>query len=268
MVMLFAAGGTVPARTASLLSDANVLHGWTNLHRAATGADCVVLFLPWIRADDGRLHIAELRRQRTTPVVLVTHRDADNLREICAIGVDEVVWLSEVDRHLSAAVQRAAGRGYRSRVATALRQARHIPPLLRDALAHAAEREQPARSLRELATLAHCDRSTLWYHWRRTVGTATGLRPEDFMDWFLLLHAVAHKLSGCTWPHAAEAVGVHPHTVSRIAKRLLGSTLRDLARCPQAHTVQVFEATILKALLTPATIDLSRRRSPNVTALR
>ena len=41
----------------------------------------------------------------------------------------------------------------------------------------------------------------------------------------LLLRALATKTSGCTWASAAGEVGVHPHTLSRFARRLTGQTI-------------------------------------------
>jgi hypothetical protein len=131
-----------------------------------------------------------------------------------------------------------------------LRRAAHMPGRLREALALAAEDAQ-IRTVERLAMAVRCDRRTLWAHWRKTFGRSSELRLQDFLHWLLLLRALRHKRSGTAWSRIADDMGVHPHTLSRLARQLTGQPLRSLAEQGHPVVLRHFETNVLPPLLTP-----------------
>ena len=83
---------------------------------------------------------------------------------------------------------------------------------------------------------------------------------EDFVDWLLLLHAVASKSSRNEWDDVASSLDVHPQTLPRIARRNAGFGLRphDLARKPDVDVGLI--AVPRSAIPQRETIELRRER--------
>jgi hypothetical protein len=137
----------------------------------------------------------------------------------------------------------------RRAVGSELRAADHLPRKLREALALACEGEPPIRTVERLAVRVGCDRRTLWNQWKQSLGRDTELRLQDFLHWLLLLRAAGFKTAELSWADVADAVGVHPHTLGRLARQLTGRNLRDLGAGSPASVLARFEAEILPRLL-------------------
>jgi len=118
---------------------------------------------------------------------------------------------------------------FASRLAAELEEAHHLAPTLRSALAAACRSDPPVRSVGELAARAGCHRRTLNHHWSRGLPAGMALRLEDFLGWLLLVRA-SQLRARTGWTEVAGALGVHEHTLARLAKRLAGATLREAAR--------------------------------------
>ena len=131
----------------------------------------------------------------------------------------------------------------------ALRQAPHLPPRLREALALACDERRGIRTVERLASAAGCDRRTLWTHWKSAVGADAELRLQDFVHWLLLLRAAHRKTAELAWADVADEIGIHPHTLSRLARQLTGCSLRDLAAGGHGELTRRFEAEVLSAVL-------------------
>ena len=206
---------------------------WRQLHRLAADAAAAIVVLPTL-GEDGLLELSTLTASSLAhwvlPVVLVTSLEAENARRLKEVTVDEVVWLSALQRELGPALQRASHRSLspRMHLADEIRRAENIPSNLRDAIEHACRSERLVESIAELAKAAHCGRSTLGRQWRRTVGTGRGNRLEDFLDWVLLLRAVEKRKSERSWEHVADELGLYGSALSRLARRTCGCTLREL----------------------------------------
>jgi hypothetical protein len=134
--------------------------------------------------------------------------------------------------------------------AAELRGAAHLPPRLRDALVLACDERRSIRTVEKLAAAAGCDRRTLWTHWKNAVnGRGAGLRLQDFLHWVLLLRAAHRKRPSVAWADVADELGIHPHTLSRLARQLTGTPLRDLAAGGHTALAVRFEAEVAQALL-------------------
>lgn len=134
----------------------------------------------------------------------------------------------------------------------ALRRAEHLPRRLREALAVACEDRRGIRTVEKLAAAAGCDRRTLWTHWKHSAAARHGLRLEDFLHWLILLRAMQRKTGALAWADVADEIGIHPHTLGRLARQLTGSTLRDLAAQGHSALASRFETQVVAPLLTPA----------------
>jgi len=225
---------------------------WKPFERAAAGAVCSIAVLPWLSEPAQLAQLSALReRLPLHPLVVVTEKDAENLRLLKHLAVEEIVWVHEVDREILGAVSRARGSSLLRQMAGAVEKAEHLPPRLRRALSHAFRSEQPVRSVIELAAAVGCDRRTLWRYWREALGADHPLLPGHFLDWLLLLRASALKAPGQRWTAVAHQLGVHEHTVARLAKRLAGLSLRDVAAGGQPLIARLFAIHVLRPLLTP-----------------
>ncbi len=136
----------------------------------------------------------------------------------------------------------------RGALAAELRRSEHLPARLRQALALACDSERPICTVGKLATMAGCDRRTLWNQWRNTVGREAPVRLEDFLHWQLLLRAMTIKEPTMAWADVADRLGVHPHTVARLARQLAGRTLRELSACSASTVGAEFETGFLPHL--------------------
>jgi AraC-like DNA-binding protein len=134
-------------------------------------------------------------------------------------------------------------------LATALREAPHLAPRLREALALACDERRGIRTVERLASVAGCDRRTLWTHWKGAVGADAELRLQDFIHWLLLLRATHRKTAELAWADVADEVGIHPHTLSRLARQLTGCSLRDLAASGHGVLARRFDAEVLSVVL-------------------
>jgi hypothetical protein len=232
---------------------------WQAFTHAAPGAECCILGARWLDQDGIFQRLCLLQhRSRLAPLVLVTSKDADNMRALKDLNVEEVVWLHEVERHLLAAVKRASARGLIQRLARRLEGATHLAPALTKALVHAFRSERPVATVEELAAATRCDRRTLWYHWYRTFDSRPPVRLEDFLDWLVLIRASAEHALGRSWPVVAVELGVHEHTLARMATRLVGVSLRELGSVSQSELSERFTARVLHPLLGGSDLDVLR----------
>ena len=188
---------------------------------------------------------------------LVTRDDGRGLRPL-GRGAGDAFRKPELVLHMGGAgggTRTLLGRG--GHAAPTLRAAEHVPQKLREALALACEGERPIRTVERLACAVGCDRRTLWNQWKQVVGRDEPLRLQDFLHWVLLLRAMSGKTAGRSWADVADDVGVHPHTLGRLARQLAGRTLRDLAAGGHAPVARRFEDEVLPVLL-----DGPRPRQP------
>lgn len=224
---------------------------WRAFERAAGLAACCVVVLPSLRDTHAIDQLIALRdRLPLLPLVLVTEKDAENLRLLRHLEVEEIVWTHEAPRELAAAVGRARGSSLLRQMAAAIDRAEQIPPKLRQALAFALRSERPIPSVIELAAAVGCDRRTIWRYWREAFGPDHPLLPGHFLDWLLLLRAASLKAPGRKWTAVAQELGIHEHTIARLAKRLAGLSLRELASGGQPLVARLFARRVLSPLLT------------------
>ena len=151
--------------------------------------------------------------------------------------------------------RRAAGAALPPALGVALRHAQHLPPRLREALALACDDHRCIRTVEKLASAAGCDRRTLWTHWKHTVGGRSELRLQDFLHWLLLLRAAHRKTASLAWADVADEIGIHPHTLSRLARQLTGAPLREVESRGHAALAMRFESEVLPAVLRPVERD-------------
>lgn len=133
------------------------------------------------------------------------------------------------------------------------RRAPHLPPRLREALALACDDRRAIRTVEKLAAAAGCDRRTLWTHWKQSVGRRSELRLQDFLHWVLLLRATHRKTASRPWADVADEIGIHPHTLGRLARQLTGSSLRELSMHGHGTLAHAFETRVLPQVLEPET---------------
>jgi hypothetical protein len=97
-----------------------------------------------------------------------------------------------------------------------------IGDALRDALSLLGTAPCPASILSLCAALG-IHRRTLWYQWQaRARSRAPGARLEDAVASAVFAHALASWSEGATWTAVATTVGVHRHTLARVAVRIIG----------------------------------------------
>jgi hypothetical protein len=228
---------------------------WVTFERQSAGCDCAVALVDWLGDPVESRRLADFRRRRPLqPLVLLTHRDADNARHLKDLPVDEVVWREELRQALWPAVVRARSRGALHRVAHSLAGASRLPPVLRDGLAAACRDERGGYTVAGLADRLLCDRRTLWRHWREAVGESP-LTLQDALQWLLLLRAASRKTRELPWRAVAEGLGVHEHTLGRLAQRLAGRPLRQLDHRRVPELLALFDRRVLRVLVGPRDDD-------------
>lgn len=198
---------------------------WRNLERNGPGAEVSLVAVERLAGSALYPQLREFtRRLPAYPLVLITARDAENARVLRQIAVEEVVWLPEMERELLPAIRRASAQRPLLRLAGEAEGAEHLPLLLRRAVALACRQNPPFRSITDLAGALGRDRRTLSTAWRQALGADSRARLEDLVDWILLLRAAARWAVGWKTSAVAQELSVHEQTLSRIARRLAGSS--------------------------------------------
>lgn len=223
---------------------------WRDVERATGVVACIVIVIEHLTESLEFQQLVRLTaRLPEQPVVLVTARDVENARQLRRLIVEEVFWTCEPVQEVRAAAERLGERRTGRMLARELEGAEHLPPQLRSALVHACASPAPVQSVAALAARLGCDRCTLSRQWRTAVGPRADARLQDFLDWQLLLRAVALRAAGRKWAAVAAALGVHPHTLSRAAARLCGDSPSVLAKAGPAALRQRFRQTVLRQVL-------------------
>lgn len=202
---------------------------WDGFETAVDPREGTVVLIEWLDREEFRKLCVFKWFYPLTPVALVTHGVLENARFLREVVIEEVLWIGELEHELWPAVQRMRGRGTLRRLAAAFEHASEIPVKLRRALTSACLGHPPFHSIAELAAAVGCGTTTLWHHWKRFSPSDTPIRLEDFIDWVLLFHAASMKVPGKSWSRIAADLGVHEHTLGRIAKRLTEQSLRELS---------------------------------------
>jgi hypothetical protein len=226
-------------------------NSWPAFESAALTSECAIAVVSWLSTDDAVSRIAALRfRSPLLPLVVVTAKDADNVRLLSRLVVEEIVWQHEAERTLSLAVRSARSHAMGRRITESIAAADHLPVQLRTGLIHVLRSLTPVRSISEVASAVGCHRRTLWYQWRLVVRGEPPLRLEDFLDWVLLLRAVSRKQASRGWSEAAGAAGIHEHTLARLARQHTGLRLRHLAAVQPQRLADAFHSQVLRRVLT------------------
>ncbi|MDB4883472.1 MAG: hypothetical protein JWL95_2238 [Gemmatimonadetes bacterium] len=223
---------------------------WHSFEQAVPSAACAVIWMEYL-ADQltfSRLSLVRHRFPRQ-PVVLITQKDADNLRHVLGLSIAGVVWSGELPRGLCSAVQRALVHSLFGDLADAFASAEQLPGSLRHSLSYACRSERPIRSVGALAAASCSDRCTLWRHWRKAVGAGAPARLEDALHWLVLLRAVGRKSPHQAWGVVAHELGVHHHTLSRLARRLASRRLSDLGASDLPDLTALFVRDVLRPLV-------------------
>src|SRR5919198_5622398 len=71
-------------------------NAWQAFEPAALTSECAIAVVPWLSTEDAVSQIAALRfRSPLLPLVVVTAKDADNVRLLSRFVVEEIVWQHE-----------------------------------------------------------------------------------------------------------------------------------------------------------------------------
>lgn len=255
MIALYCSKDQLAGRVQSALSGRDLRRAatWAGLNDILGQATCAVIVAESIRTAAAERLYALRRQHPGKAIVLVMSPDANALRSLRRVGLDEVVWLGEIELSLASAVTDALGYTVFARIAERLRGAPRLPPTLRGAITEALLAPMPITKIEDLAAAIGCDRRTLWRLWGQSLPQHP-LRLQDVLDWILLLHAVRRRESETSWAVVATLLSVHQDTLSRAAKRLTGMSLRDLSHERQESLIQMFEDLVIVPVLRPATV--------------
>jgi hypothetical protein len=233
--------GALPA--AALLQHAA---DWPAFERAAATAAVLCVHLPEGSAAQSAPRLRQLRaRHPAHPLVVVTPRDPDAMRHLLNVGVAELVWSHEAAAELPRVLAQLRAHGIAARIAARIDESGIEPPCLRAALAAAVRAAHPPTRVADLAALAHCNRTTLWRWWQCALAPGAALKPSCFMDWVLLVHAVDRRLLGQKWGRVADDLGIHEHTLARLARRCTGAPLGQLDASDSITVLRRFEVQVL-----------------------
>ena len=231
-------------RTAAPEAALRVIPEWSDFERAAPGAALLVVHTTMAQAQHAAARIAALRKRcPLQPLVVVAPRDPNVLLLLLNVGISEMVWADAPTDEMRGTLIRARGQGLLERVAALIERSQAASAAFRSTT--------PPRRANDLAALAHCDRTTLWKQWRSAFGASTSFTPGRFVDWLLLVHAVVRKAAGRKWSDVAGELGIHEHTVGRLARRCAGMQLRQLEGEGHDTLVQRLQSDVLAHFAKP-----------------
>jgi AraC-like DNA-binding protein len=237
--------GSAPAGETLVATDC-----WHTFRRSTAAEQSLVVVLPGEVTAEQVERLATLQREHPHhPLVLAVDRDAENLRRLSRLKVTEMIWTEELDRQLWPTLRRARTGGALRRFAREFDEADWLPARLRQALAEACRSPTPIYTISQLAARVGRDRRTLWRLWQSTFGPAPPLRLQDFVHWILLIRAAALRSTGLRWTAVANDLGIHEHTIARVAKKLAGMNLREVEAGGPAEVTRRFEQRAVATLL-------------------
>ncbi|HUP88521.1 MAG TPA: hypothetical protein VM100_04195 [Longimicrobiales bacterium] len=211
---------------------------------------CGIVMVDWLAGNPVVERLRSLRvRYPHKPLVLVTRKDADNMRLLRGVTIEEVVWTEEIEHALASTIDRTRQTSVFQGIAATISGAPHLPKRLRHALAHLFQAPNAIATVDELANAVGCDRRTLWRLWRSAIPEETTLRLQDVLDWNVLLHAAILRVQATSWVGIASKLRIHEHTLARSAKRLAGMTLRDVAGNGADGMAELFKQQVLAPLI-------------------
>ena len=165
------------------------------------------------------------------PMVIVVQLTPGNVRRLATQLNDpllDVVWDQEVDFRLVEAVERLMALRLGSRVYHDIVRRTRLSPFITTVVRRTLCDAAPVSSVRSLAARLGVPESTLRYHWKHVIPSAT---LSTFVSWSILIRSVEPG-SPSDRAAAARRVGVHPRTLDRIAVRLAANTWAELAQSP------------------------------------
>lgn len=214
---------------------------WHDFIRAVPHTECSVLIDPWIRSDPSLERLRELQtRFPYHPLVLVTARDAEGVRRLRRLVVDQIVWDHKLRQELRPAVEQARQRGAMQHLERMFEEADGLPAQLRDAMRLACRPGFTVQTVAEFASLVDRDRRSLWRWWNCTFGESSTLSPKDFLDWITIVRASGLRASGRSWTAVANSLEIHEDTLARMARRTLGLGLGELESVGVKVVISVF----------------------------
>ena len=223
---------------------------WSKFAETVGVSACAVVMVDWLSGNQVVDRLRALRVQYPhKPLVLVTRKDADNVRLLRGVTIEEVVWTEEIEHALAPTVDRTRQTSVFQSIAATIQGGQHLPKRLRHALTHLFQVPNAIATVDELATAVGCDRRTLWRLWRSSVASDETVRLQDVLDWNVLLHAAIMRMQSTSWVGIASKLNIHEHTLARSAKRLAGMTLRDVAAVGADGLVAIFKEQVLTALV-------------------
>lgn len=190
--------------------------------------------------------------QHDASVVLVVRCGQYRRSRMRLLPIAITVCLEDGPGAVTSAIRHAHTRGVLRRLALRCRDSTTLPNILASALIQLLENEQPIVSIGDLARRVGRDRSTLWHSWRSHVGAQPRL--EDFVEWLVLLRAIAKKTPQRSWRTVARSLGVHEHTLMRLGRRLAQTRLRDITTQRATDLLQEFADNTSALLHLPTTI--------------
>jgi hypothetical protein len=168
----------------------------------------------------------------TLPRLLVTDRDGWRERSSVVYDPHCIVEVPAIDTDLRGEIRRVRAGGIRAFVRLVAGIHPQMTALARRSVMAATRAPRPFRTAAALARSLGCSRTTLWKAWRPVHRPPRG-RLEDLLDWLLLVEGVARKRTTVAWTQIAQELGIHERTLLRIAVRLTGVGLRELAAEPE-----------------------------------
>ncbi|HXT18810.1 MAG TPA: hypothetical protein VN706_24510 [Gemmatimonadaceae bacterium] len=251
MIIIFATEPQLVRRAGVALHDVGqvtLVTEWSRFNELHRTARCTIVADPWISLGELTPKVAALRDGAPfVPLVVVTGSVHDQGHDDRELFRDSLVGLHAFERRLRRVVCRALVRAWFIRVGQRIRATTTVPSALGHALSIACDEPRDAASIGMLATRVGCDRSTLWHQWRRIVPD-DGLRLEDFLGWLLLVRGTGLRAAGDSWPVVATELGVHHHTLARLARRLTDVTLREIAGQPTSWVVDQLRSRALSRI--------------------
>lgn len=252
MVLMFSSDPHPLNRWASLLTPVATVattSQWEEFKEIESPRSCSIVAIDRLRFDTAFPELVSFKtRNPLHPVILITRFDPENARSLKDIVVEDVVWWHEIERELPVSLRGFCARDYLRDLAARFRSAEGLSPSLRQAFTLVCASERPILSVKQLAGRIGCSRATLARTWR-AAGMQDTLRLQDVLHWVLLLRALTRRRANRSWAVVAAQMGVHPHTLGRLATQLTGQSLRHLNGERLPEVVEAFERAVSQQLL-------------------
>lgn len=227
----------VPELHARRFSAFAMCRDWSAFSRLTVAAGLGLLVALGLRsARSTAARLRSTRRVGDRTVLVASHRDPDVVRTFATVPLADVCWVESGFAEVERTIERVQ-RDPLALLVSRIDEAVWAPHDVRLVLRHLFFSNPPPRTVTELGQACQMARTSLWRVFRRA--SPQDVQLQHLVDLTVLTRAVALYGTQGKWAPVGERLGLHPYSLGRVARRITGRSLPEVAAAGPAPLVRL-----------------------------